>query len=71
MIKKLLLFMCLILNICCMMLASLLYALRSQGRAVLLLGQNIDPTTAIVVLMVLAIVFILLGVRVVTTMWKK
>ena len=71
MTKKLLLFICILLNIACMMLAALLFALRSQGRAVWFLGGTIDPTIAIVVLMLLAVVFIILATQVVTRMWKK
>lgn len=71
MIKKLLLFICILMNLACMMLAALLFALRSQGRAVLFLGETINPTTAIIVLMVLAMVFMVLATQVVTRMWKQ
>ena len=71
MTKKLLLFICILLNIVCMMLAALLFALRSQGKAVWFLGETINPTTVIVVLMVLAMVFIILATQVVSRMWRK
>lgn len=72
MTKKLLLFLCILMNLACMMLAALLYSIRSQGMMVaFFLGQSINPTTAIIVLMGLAFVFILLAIRVVATMWRK
>ena len=68
MTKKILFFMCILLNLTCMMLAALLYSLRNQGMAVVLLGQSINPTTAIMALMVLAIIFIIIGVSLVSSM---
>lgn len=69
--KKLFLFVCIIMNLTCMMLATLLFALRSKGEAALFLGQSVDPTKVIIVLMGLAILFVVLAAKVVTTMWKK
>ena len=68
MTKKILFFMCILLNLTCMMLAALLYSLRNQGLAVVFLGQSINPTTAIMALMVLAIIFIIIGVSLVSSM---
>ena len=71
MTNKLLLFGCILMNLACMMLAALLFALRGKGQAVLFLGQSINPTTAIIVLMVLAMVFIILATQVVVRMGRK
>ena len=69
--KKLFLFVCIIMNLTCMMLATLLFVLRGKGEAALFLGQSVDPTMAIVVLLGLAVLFVVLAAKVVTTMWKK
>lgn len=70
-VGKLLFFMCILLNLGCMMLAALLFSLRNKGLAVWFLGQSVNPTVVIIVLMVLAAIFMLLAVRMATTVLKK
>ena len=69
--EKLFFFMCILLNLGCMMLAALLFSLRNKGLAVLFLGQSVNPTTAILVLLALAAVFMILAVRLAATVLKN
>ncbi len=75
MTKKLLLFMCILINLGCMMMAALLFSLRNQGLGIFTdgmgIGQSIDFTTAIVVLLVLAAVSMIAVVKLAVSMRKK
>lgn len=71
MTKKLLLFMCILMNLTCMMLAALLFSLRNQGRAVLILGQSINPTAAIFALLAFAVLFVFLATKLFVAIKRK
>ena len=73
MTKKLLFFLCILINLGCMMMAALLFSLRNSGLGVFTdasigVPMNIDFTTAIIVLLVLAAVSMIAVVKLAVSM---
>ena len=66
--KKLLLILCITMNLICMMLAVFLFMMRNSGLGIFINvdvggGQSLDPTVMAVVLVILAILFAYLATK--------
>lgn len=68
--KKLLLVLCITMNLICMMLAAFLFMMRNSGLGIFINadvgiggGQSLDPTVLAVVLVILAILFAYLATK--------
>lgn len=70
--KKLLFFASIIMSIACAMLAALFFSLRNKGLAIFVTGIGaVEPMAMIAVLMVFAVLFFILAVRVTLKMKKQ
>ena len=70
--KRFFLFMSVLMSLVCMMLAALALALKKQGMAdVVFFSSVMDPKYAALILMIFAVVFLFLALRVVMKLKKK
>ena len=66
--NKILLLMCLLMSLACMMIAAVVLALNTQGMAIF---TSVDPKFAAITLMVFAVVFLFLALRVAMKLKRK
>ena len=70
--KKGFVLLCIIMSVVCMMLSALALALKKQGMAeVVFLSSMMDPKYAALILMILAVAFLYLALRVVVKLKKR
>ena len=70
--KRLFLFMSVLMSLVCMMLAALALALKKQGMSEAVFFSSVmDPKYAALILMIFAVVFLFLALRVVMKLKKK
>ena len=70
--KRLFLFFSVLMSLVCMMLAALALALKKQGMAdVVFFSSVMDPNYAALILMIFAVVFLFLALKVVLKLKKK
>lgn len=69
--KKILIFMCIVMSLICMMAAAMVLAYKTQGIAVVLAGTAVNPAMAGGLLMLFAVLFLLLAARVALKMRKR
>lgn len=70
--KKGFVLLCIIMSVVCMMLSALALALKKQGMAeVVFLSSMMDPKYAALILMILAVAFLYLALRVVMKLKKR
>ncbi|MBR6543074.1 MAG: hypothetical protein IKT73_07695 [Anaerotignum sp.] len=70
--KKGFVMLCIIMSVVCMMLSALALALKKQGMAeVVFLSSMMDPKYAALILMILAVAFLYLALRVVMKLKKR
>ena len=69
--KKILIFMCIVMSLACMMAAAMVLAYKTQGIAVTVAGMIVNPAMVGGLLMAFAVLFLLLAARVTLKMRKR
>lgn len=69
--KKILIFMCIVMSLVCMMAAAMVLAYKTQGLVFTVAGMIVNPAMAGGLLMVFAVLFLLLAARVALKMRKR